>query len=102
VVKTFEALADDTRTGIVAALADRPRTVSEIVDLFDVSQPAISQHLRVLRDAGLVSVQPAGRSRIYHLDPSPLAELDRWLDRYRKLWATRLDALESHMEANPE
>jgi DNA-binding transcriptional ArsR family regulator len=101
-VRTFEALADDTRTGIIAALADRPHSVSEIVSLFDVSQPAISQHLRVLRDAGLVSVQPAGRSRIYHLDPRPLAEVDRWLDRYRRFWATRLNALESHMEANPD
>ena len=101
-MNAFVALADPTRTAIVDALAGRPHTVSEIVDLFVVSQPAISQHLRVLREAGLVSVEPRGRVRVYRLDPRPLVEIDRWLDRYRKFWATKLDALEDHMEANPE
>ena len=96
------ALADSTRTRIVDALADRPRTVTEIVELFAMSQPAISQHLRVLREAGLVSVEPRGRVRIYHLDARPLMELDRWLDRYRRFWAGRLDALEAHLEEAPE
>ena len=96
------ALADSTRTAIVDALADRPRTVREIVSLFTVSQPAISQHLRVLRDAGLVSVEPRGRVRIYHLDTRPLMELDRWLDRYRAFWAARLDALGAHLEESSE
>ena len=96
------ALADPTRTRIVDALADRPRTVSEIVELFAMSQPAISQHLRVLREAGLVAVEPRGRVRIYHLDARPLMELDRWLDRYRRFWAARLDALEAHLQEASE
>jgi DNA-binding transcriptional ArsR family regulator len=101
-VNTFAALADPTRTQIVDAIAVRPRTVNEIVGLFDVSQPAISKHLRVLREAGLVSVVPEGKTRVYHLDPRPLRELDIWLQRYRKFWATRLDALESFMDEEPE
>ncbi len=101
-MNTFAALADPTRTQIVDAIAARPRTVNEIVGLFDVSQPAISKHLRVLREAGLVSVVPQGKTRVYHLDPRPLRELDGWLQRYRKFWATKLDALESFMDEEPE
>lgn len=86
---------------IIDAVATRPRTVNEIVEMFLVSQPAISRHLRVLREAGLVSVIPDGKTRVYHLDPRPLEELDGWLERYRKFWAGKLDALESHMEENP-
>ncbi|MGE0599502.1 MAG: ArsR/SmtB family transcription factor [Dehalococcoidia bacterium] len=97
----FAALADPTREEIVQALAERPRTVNEVVALFPISQPAISRHLKVLREAGLVRVQPEGKTRVYHLDPAPLQEIDSWLDRYRKFWAGRLDALERHLEANP-
>jgi len=101
-VNTFAALADPTREAIVEAIAVRPRTVSEIVDLFAVSQPAISRHLRVLREAGLVHAVPEGKTRVYHLDPAPLEELDRWLHRYRRFWASKLDALEAHMDEEPE
>ena len=75
-----------------------PRTANEIVDLFPITQPSISRHLRVLREAGLVAVQPSGRQRVYRLDPGPLREIDRWLDRYRRFWTNRLDALEQHMD----
>lgn len=94
-------MADPTRTEILDAVATRPRTVNEIVTLFDISQPAISRHLRVLREAGLVSVQPQGQNRVYRLEPRPLQQVDRWLDRYRRLWTGRLDALERHMDAHP-
>jgi DNA-binding transcriptional ArsR family regulator len=97
-MQAFGALADPTRAQIVDALAARPRSVNEIVALFSISQPSISRHLRVLRDAGLVSVHPDGRQRVYRLDPGPLREIDQWLDRYRKFWARRLDALERHMD----
>ena len=97
-MNTFAALADPTRVQIVDALAKRARTVSEIVELFSISQPSISRHLRILREAGLVSVQPEGRQRLYDLDPRPLHEIDSWLERYRKFWAGKLDALEQHLD----
>ena len=101
-MNTFAAIADPVRTGILDALAGRARTVNEIVAMFDITQPAISRHLRVLREAGLVTVVPKGQAREYHLDAGPLQELDAWLGRYRKFWAEKLDALETFMEENPE
>jgi DNA-binding transcriptional ArsR family regulator len=86
----------------VEALAARELSVNEIVAMFTVSQPTISQHLRVLREAGLVSVEPRGSQRLYRLDPSPLQEIDRWLDRYRRFWGRKLDALERHMDSTEE
>ena len=97
-MNVFGALADPTRAEIVDALAGGDRTVNEIVRLFEISQPSISRHLRVLREAGLVRVEPEGRKRIYRLDPAPLREIDGWLERYRKFWARKLDALESHLD----
>ena len=97
-MNAFGALADPVRIEIVEALAAGDRTVNEIVELFDISQPAISRHLRVLREAGLVSARPEGRQRIYRLDPEPLREIDGWLARYRRFWARRLDALERHLD----
>ena len=101
-MKVFAALSEPTRERIVEAVAVRPRTVNEIVEMFAVSQPAISRHLRVLREAGLVDVTSDGRNRVYRLNPRPLQELDGWLERYRRFWSGRLDALESHMDANAE
>lgn len=100
-MNTFAALADPVRTGIIDSLVDRPRTVNEIVAMFDVTQPAISRHLRILRDVGLVYVKPEGQRRVYHLNPAPLREIDGWLQRYRKFWSGRLDNLERHLEENP-
>ncbi len=97
-MNAFAALADPTRAGIVDALAERGQTVNEIVARFSLSQPSISRHLRVLRDAGLVSFQPDGQRRIYHLDARPLREIDRWLDRYRTFWAGKLEDLERRMD----
>ena len=99
---TFSALADPIRTEIVDALATKPRTVNEIVGMFAITQPGISRHLKVLREAGLVRVVPEGKTRVYHLDPAPLREIDRWLDRYRRFWAAKLDALEDFMDEEPE
>src|SRR5215213_1180485 len=97
-MNTFAALADPIRLDIVETLAVRSRSVNELVGMFDVSQPAISRHLKVLREAGLVSVTPSGQSRVYRLEPSPLREMHAWLERYRGFWSSRLDALEQHLE----
>jgi DNA-binding transcriptional ArsR family regulator len=94
---TFAALADDTRMQIIDALAEREMTAGEIADMFPVSRPAISRHLRVLREAGLVQARGDSQRRIYRIDPKPLREIDRWLERYRVLWSARLDALERHL-----
>jgi DNA-binding transcriptional ArsR family regulator len=98
----FAALADETRVKIVDVLATRDCSVNDLVALFSISQPAISQHLKVLREAGLARVRPEAQRRIYSLDPAGLRELDTWLNRYRKFWANRLDRLEAHMDSAPE
>ncbi len=80
---------------------ERERSVTELVEHLGLSQPGVSKHLRVLRDAGLVSVRPAGKQRLYAVRPEPLAEVAEWLEPYRALWDDRLDALERHLEENP-
>ncbi len=97
-MNAFAELADHTRAGIVEALADSGQTVNQIVARFSLSQPSISRHLRVLREAGLVSVHPDGQRRVYRLDPAPLREIDAWLERYRQFWSGRLDDLERFMD----
>jgi DNA-binding transcriptional ArsR family regulator len=99
------ALADDVRIGIVEALAERDHTVSELVDLFPISQPAISRHLRILREAGVVESTAVGKLRIYQLNPAALADVSGWADRVRRAWDARFDALGDHldtMKANKE
>ena len=90
----MEVLADSTRRRIVELLADRDRTAGELAGEFTVSRPAVSRHLRVLRQAGLVRSRERGTQRLYSLDPAPLEELDAWLSRYRGFWAQRLEALD--------
>jgi DNA-binding transcriptional ArsR family regulator len=92
-VKALEALADPTRRTIVELLAERELSAGELAARFPTSRPAVSRHLRVLREQGLVQARSEGRRRLYVLDPEPLAELDEWLTRYRGFWANRLDAL---------
>ena len=94
----FEALAEPNRRRILDLLAQRERPVNDLVSLLQVSQPAVSKHLRVLRDAGLVEVRADAQRRVYRVRPEPLRELDDWLAPYRAMWASRLDALESHLE----
>ena len=94
----FEALAEPNRRRILDFLAQRERPVNDLVSLLQVSQPAVSKHLRVLRDAGLVEVRADAQRRLYRVRPDPLRELDDWLAPYRAMWASRLDALESHLE----
>ena len=95
---TFDVLAEPQRRRILDLLRDGERPVVELVDRLEISQPGVSKHLRVLRDAGLVSVRPEGQRRWYGLRPEALAEVDRWLAPYRRLWGRRLDALERHLD----
>ena len=95
---TFDALSEPMRRRILELLRDGERGVGELVERLGLSQPGVSKHLRVLREAGLVSVRPDGRRRWYGLRPEPLAELDAWLAPYRELWDRRLDALERHLD----
>jgi len=88
------ALADPTRQRIVEMLAGRELSAGAIADQFDVSAPAISQHLKVLKDAKLVRVRADAQRRIYALDPAGFDEMDEWLGRIRRFWRGRLDALE--------
>jgi DNA-binding transcriptional ArsR family regulator len=95
---TFELVAEPTRRRILDLLRQRARPVGELVKLLGLSQPGVSKHLRLLREAGLVQVRRDGQRRWYELDPEPLAELDEWLEPYRELWDDRLDRLERHLE----
>jgi DNA-binding transcriptional ArsR family regulator len=92
------ALADDTRLGIVEALAGDDRSVSELVELFPISQPAISRHLRLLREAGVVTSSPNGKQRIYRLNPAALRDVSGWADECTKRWEARFDALGEHLD----
>ncbi len=83
-----------TRRRIVELLAEREYAAGDLVERFSLSQPAVSQHLRVLRDAGLVRVRRDAQRRMYTLEPRGLAEIDAWLSRYRRFWSTQLEALE--------
>ena len=94
----YDAIAEPTRRRILDLLRQQPRAVNDLVTALGVSQPGVSKHLRVLRDAGLVQVRPVAQQRIYTVRPEPLADIDEWLTPYRILWAQRLDALERHLE----
>jgi DNA-binding transcriptional ArsR family regulator len=96
-VNALAALADPTRRELVELLAREELAAGDLADRFPVSRPAISRHLRVLRQAGLVRVRAEGKRRLYALDPRPLRELDDWLEPYRTLWAQRLDALDTEI-----
>jgi len=96
-MEALAALADPTRRELVAVLARGEMAAGELADRFPVSRPAISRHLRVLREAGLVTARGDGRRRLYALDPRPLREIDDWLEPYRDLWAQRLDALDTEI-----
>lgn len=90
-------LADPTRRRILELLVDGEVGAGPLSDAFPVSRPAVSRHLRVLREAGLVTVRAEGRERVYALDARPLQELDEWLAPYRRFWAHRLDALDTEI-----
>lgn len=96
---TFELVAEPTRRRILDLLRERARPVGELVKLLGLSQPGVSKHLRLLREAGLVHARRDGQRRWYELQPEPLVELDAWLEPYRQLWDERLDRLERHLDS---
>ncbi|SNS56267.1 transcriptional regulator, ArsR family [Actinomadura meyerae] len=95
----FEAVADPVRRRIVVLLGEGPRTAGALAAAFpEISRPAVSRHLRVLREAGLITAEPVGRERHYRVDTGPLAEIDRWLSAARRdAWEARFDALETEV-----
>ena len=101
-MQSLLAIADPTRRRIVELLAVRERTAGELVDEFDLSAPAISQHLNVLREAGLVTTRAEGQTRVQTLNPAGLDELGAWLEKTRSFWSSRLDALERELAADDE
>ncbi len=98
----FDVITDASRRQILDLLRERERSVNELVGALSMSQPAVSKHLRVLREAGLVKVRIDAQRRWYELDPRPLAEIDAWLAPYRRYWADRLDDLERHLDNSAE
>src|SRR5690242_11904311 len=96
----FEILAEPTRRRVLDLLREQEQTVGDLVDELDMSQPAVSKHLRVLRDAGLVEARVDAQRRVYSLRAEPLAEVDAWLMPYRKFWRGRLASLTRHLAAD--
>lgn len=94
----FEIVAEPTRRRILDLLLTGERPVGDLVTGLGMSQPGVSRHLRVLRDAGLVTSRTDAQRRLYSVSPAPLAELDAWLAPYRRLWAQRLDQLAAHLD----
>jgi DNA-binding transcriptional ArsR family regulator len=94
----FEALAEPNRRRILDVLRDGERPAGDLVEALAISQPGVSKHLKLLREAGLVSVRADGQRRLYSLEPRGLADLDAWLMPYRRFWAGRLSALDAHLE----
>jgi DNA-binding transcriptional ArsR family regulator len=91
--RIFLALANPVRRELLEILTWQPLSAGELSDRFELSRPAVAEHLKVLRDAGLVADEPQGRRRIYHLTAEPLAELDEWLHSFEKFWRARLAKL---------
>lgn len=102
VTETFSVLGEPTRRRVLDLLLERPRPVGELVELLGLSQPGMSKHLRVLREAGLVRVRQDAQRRWYELRPEPLTEIDAWLQPYRRFWADRLDALVRQLDVMPD
>lgn len=97
-MNAFAVLAEPQRRHILDALISGERPVTDLVDTLGISQPNVSKHLRVLRDAGMVSVRVDAQRRLYRVEPDALVEIDTWLTPYRRMWSDKLDALEAHLE----
>jgi DNA-binding transcriptional ArsR family regulator len=100
-VTAYAALADPSRRLILDLLRSGERPVGELVARVGLSQPGVSKHLKVLREAGLVAVRRDGKRRWYGLRAEPLADVADWVEQYREHWEARFDALERHLEENP-
>lgn len=100
--RLFAALANPTRRDVLDLLLDGPRPVQEIAERFQMARPSVSEHLRVLRDAGLVTETRQGRQRYYAVQPGPLQELHQWLTPYERFWRTKLADLHSFADADAD
>ena len=94
---TFQVLAEPSRRVLLEALLGGEAPVNTLVEFSGMSQPVVSKHLKIMREAGLVQVRPEGQKRLYSLRAEPLKGLDEWLEPYRRYWSERLDALEAHL-----
>lgn len=101
-VPAFEVLAEPNRRRILDLLRAREQPVGDLVRELSVSQPAVSKHLRVLREAGLVESRTDGQRRVYRVRAEPLHAIDEWLAPYRALWSASLDDLERHLDSMPD
>lgn len=105
-IDSFQTLADPTRRRVLDALSSGELQVNDIVDMVGIHQSGVSRHLRILHEAGFVTMRPDGQRRLYALKPDPFHELDEWLAKYRTLWEARLDrfgaALESRQKAGKD
>jgi DNA-binding transcriptional ArsR family regulator len=101
-VSVFSIVAEPSRRQILDLLGETERPVGELVDRLGLSQPAVSKHLRILREAGLVEVRGDAQRRLYSVRPEPLRAIYEWLAPYRRMWAASLDELERHLETMPD
>ena len=101
-LSVFGAVADPVRRGILELLRTAELPAGEVARRFDVSRPAVSRHLRILKDAGLIRESRQAQSRLYSLNPAPLAEIDSWLSRYRVFWGARLHDLKRFVETGED
>src|ERR1700735_3750827 len=97
-MESFEIIAEPNRRAILSLLVSSPQSVGEIERQLGMSQPAVSKHLRVLRDAGFVESTVDAQRRLYRLKPEPLREMDAWLAQFRRFWSAHVDALERHLD----
>jgi DNA-binding transcriptional ArsR family regulator len=98
----FEIIAEPNRRAILSLLVSSEQTVGDIERQLSMSQPTVSKHLRVLRDAGIVEATVDAQRRVYRLKPEPLQEVDEWLDQFRQFWSAHVDALERHLDRMDE
>ena len=97
-MSVFEVIAEPNRRRILDLLGAHECPVGDLVEQLQLSQPAVSKHLRILREAGLVDVRGEAQRRLYSVRPEPLRAIDVWLSPYRRMWATSLDDLERHLQ----
>jgi DNA-binding transcriptional ArsR family regulator len=96
---TFAIIAEPNRRAILSLLAAAERSVGDIEQRLNLSQPTVSKHLRVLREAGFVEARVDAQRRLYRIRPQPLMEVDAWLSSFRRLWSSHVDALERHLDS---
>jgi DNA-binding transcriptional ArsR family regulator len=101
-MSVFEIVAEPNRRRILDLLGEMERPVGELVARLELSQPAVSKHLRILREAGLVEVRSDAQRRLYSVRPEPLKAIDAWLTPYRRMWAERLADLARHLDTMPD